>query len=64
MAPGENNISPVAGLRFIANDLFDLAKSLGVAGAVELWESDDCRGFFIGDTSNLPDEGWTYLATL
>ncbi len=49
-------------------DLKNDVRNVGASGPIELWQKPDelggRKGFFVGDTSSLPGEGWTKLATL
>ena len=58
----------VAALQILAQDLHTDARLQGITEppAIELWENDaqDSKGLFAGDTSGLPAEGWTKLASL
>ncbi len=54
------------GLEIIGRDIVADANEKGVAmdGPMELWETDDSMGFFIGDTEELASKGWTRVAVL
>ena len=61
------NMMPGAALQIIGRDLVADAQEHGVTeGVIELWanEATGTKGFFVGDTSSLPGEGWTWAATL
>lgn len=55
-------------LQVVAMDLAQAVEDAGITqhNGIELWanESEDSKGFFVGDTSSLVAEGWTKLATL
>lgn len=58
----------LAHLQSLASDLKYSAEKSGIpttdVKGVELWETAKSNAFFVGDTSSLPSEGWTKLATL
>jgi hypothetical protein len=58
----------LAGLQILAKDLRDDAHDHNVTpgDGIELWinEEEESKGLFVGDTTSLPDKGWTKLATL
>lgn len=62
----ETSGSAIWGLPIIALDLKQAAQDAGIteASCIELWSNATSKGFFVGDTSSLPAEGWTKLATL
>lgn len=60
-------ILPIAALQLIVKDLKDDASQEGVvSGHIELWEHvrSNIKGLFVGDTSTLPDRGYTFITTL
>jgi hypothetical protein len=62
--PGDIRAASV--LQLIAMDLAADADGVDIDSGsnIELWESEDSKGFFIGDTSGLVADGWTKIATL
>lgn len=66
-APGLlQNVKPTSFLQLLARDLEADAEENGITGGdLELWEKPDgTKGLAFGDTSGLPADGWTKLATL
>lgn len=62
----KSGLDPVAMLQLIVKDLKDTVSREGISGPLELWENPkgNVKGFFVGDTSTLPDRGYTFITKL